>query len=269
MVELRLVRPAYEYRHHYRYPHRHHGNALLLSRSGSFHDTFLDRSVVIDQAEDSTVAWYTHLPPARPDGNPKLWKPEQQFQANVPVGYFAMIFLLLASFNHLWVSTIGWNTYLQNLSLGRNPVRWFEYGFSASLMHVHVAMLAGTMDLHLCFLIFGLTMSTMAFGYLTEPTEKGGEPLPRAFWLGFVPYVYQWLVIYCYFFTAVSRGNPPGFVWAIIIIILILDLAFAVNMYLNLYRINKWSSFLYTEIAYCVLSLTSKQLLAWLNYGGN
>ncbi len=220
------------------------------------------------QQSDATVAWYTHLPPARPEGNIKLWAPGQQYQADVPVGYFAMIFLLLAGLNHLFVCTVWWSSYLRNISVGRNPVRWFEYSVSASLMHVHVAMLAGCMDLHICFLIFGLTMCTMYFGWLAEPKEGGGAPDVRAFWAGFAPYIWQWAVVFCYFFTSVSKGSPPGFVWAIIFIITILDFSFAVNMYLNLYRTSKWASFVYTEVAYCVLSLVSKQLLAWLNYGG-
>lgn len=217
---------------------------------------------------DATVPWYSSLPGARPDGSPKNWTPILKKHTDVVVGWFAFIFLILASLNHLYVSTIGWESYIRNLTIGRNPVRWFEYSFSASFMHVHVAMLAGMMDEHMCFLVFGLTQTTMIFGYFAEPDAKGRKSSTVAFWLGFLPYAYQWLVILCYFFSAVSRGSPPGFVWAIIFIIGILDVGFAVNLYLNLIGFGKWSSFIHTEIVFCLLSLTSKQLLAWINYGG-
>ena len=48
---------------------------------------------------------------------------------------------------------------------------------------------------------------------------------------GFIPHAFNWLVIICYFFVGVSRGSPPGFVWAIIFILFILDITFAVNQY--------------------------------------
>lgn len=38
-------------------------------------------------------------------------------------------------------------------------------------------------------------------------------------------------MIICYFFVGVSRGSPPAFVWAIIFILFILDITFAVNQY--------------------------------------
>lgn len=240
-------------------------NALL----GLFHGaTAIAMGVLVDtQLSDATVPAFSHLPGKRPDVPGVLWLPQQKLQRQVIVGYFAAAFLALASLNHLWVTTVGWPQYLANLRLGRNPVRWFEYSFSASLMHVHVAMLSGSMDVHVNFLIFGLTMTTMIFGWLGEPDAAGKRVRGSfdAFFAGFVPYTFQWLVIFCMFFTAVTQADPPDFVWAIIFVILALDLSFAVNMYLNL--ANK-VSFLQAELIYCVLSLTSKQLLAWINYGG-
>jgi hypothetical protein len=218
----------------------------------------------------STVPWYSNLPLPRPTEEDFYeWGPDARKQTSVPVGYFSSAFLALACVNHLVSSTLMWKTYKQNLVLHRNPIRWFEYGFSAGLMHVHVAMICGIMDVHQCFLIFGLTMTTMLFGYFAEPShEVSGNSDIRAFWAGFIPYTFQMSVMMCYFFYALSRGSPPHWVYAIWFIILGLDLSFAVNMFLQLNQIGWWDDYIHVEISFCILSLTAKQLLAWINYGG-
>jgi hypothetical protein len=113
---------------------------------------------------------------------------------------------------------------------------------------------------------------------------------------GFVPHLGAWLITLCYFFESVSRGDPPGFVWAIIFIIFFLvraastavccvscaaidvsdvamhvqDNTFAVMLWLQW---GEWGIFkenyVLGEIGFMILSLTSKQLLAWINYGGS
>lgn len=55
---------------------------------------------------------------------------------------------------------------------------------------------------------------------------------------------------------------------AIIIILFVLDGSFALNMYLQLKEIGPFSDYLYGEMGYIILSLTAKQLLAWINFGG-
>jgi len=218
----------------------------------------------------NTIPWYSHLPLPRPsDEHPVAWAPDPKKQASVPVGAFSAIFIALAALNHLVTATFMWSSYTQNLRFRRNPIRWFEYSFSASLMHVHVAMLSGVMDVHLCFLIFGLTMTTMMCGYLAEPSASPtSKPHMRAFWAGFVPWFYQWLVIACYFFYSLTKGDPPKWVYSIWFIILCLDLSFAINMFFQLKEWSWWSDYIHAELGYCLLSLTAKQLLAWINYGG-
>lgn len=214
--------------------------------------------------ERATVPLLSHLPGKRPLTDPRLWRTEEVLQGQVQVGHFATAFLALAALNHWYTVSWGWESYQWNVGQGRNPIRWLEYAFSASLMHVHVAMLSGCMDIHTLFLIFGLTATTMTFGWLAEPTSQRPKSV-TPFWTGFVPYTFQWLVIFCVFFSAVSKSNPPDFVWAILFIILILDLSFALNMYLYL---SDQITFPQCELVYGVLSLVSKQSLAWINYGG-
>jgi hypothetical protein len=89
------------------------------------------------------------------------------------------------------------------------------------------------------------------------------------FIFGFVPHIAAWAITTCYFFHGVSNGDPPGFVWAIIFIVFFLDLAFAIVQFLQFKRVKCVTGFGKAEFAYIVLSLTSKQLLAWIQFGGS
>ncbi|EGD77489.1 hypothetical protein PTSG_08586 [Salpingoeca rosetta] len=206
-------------------------------------------------------------------GNPEEWAPVVSNKGRSVVGYYSGIFLLLAALDHLLVATVLRRSYEDYLKLAQNPYRWIEYSLSASVMRVQIAQLSGVLDLHLLIAIFGLTMSTMLFGLTQEITTHHlqGQPEKKTlvpFWCGFIPHVISWAIVTSYFFQGVSTGDPPGFVWAIIFILFFCDLTFAINMFLQLKEIGKWKDYLYGEIVYLVLSLTAKQLLAWINYGG-
>lgn len=195
----------------------------------------------------------------------KEYDPHINSLVNVPIGYFSAMFLLLAAVNHIYVATLGHPGYMEGLKEHRNTYRWMEYGLSASLMHVMIAMLCGVCDVHLLVAIFGLTMTTMTFGYMQERTH---DPDLKPFWLGCVPHVFNWAIIASYFFHGVAESKPPVFVWTIIFFIFSLDASFAINQYLQQKEIGKWSDYEYGEVGFIVLSLVSKQLLAWVNYGG-
>eukprot|EP00887_Chlorella_sp_A99_P006951 scaffold2.g6951.t1 len=112
---------------------------------------------------------------------------------------------------------------------------------------------------------------------------------PFAF--GCWPFLAVQAVTACYFFQAVSNGDPPAFVWSIFWILLVLYVLFAVNQALQfkqasgLHRsageggwsglashklgtVRGWRGFALAEFYYILLSLTAKQLLAWVTYGG-
>ncbi len=88
------------------------------------------------------------------------------------------------------------------------------------------------------------------------------------FWLGFIPHLASWAVVICYFAVSVKRGSPPKWVYAIIVIVFLIDLTFAINQWLQFKAVRAWRGFAKAEFFYIILSLTSKQLLAWINYGG-
>jgi hypothetical protein len=59
----------------------------------------------------------------------------------------------------------------------------------------------------------------------------------------------------------------PKFVYGIFISIFIFFNLFAVNQYLQYKKAGKWSSYMYGERTYLILSLTAKSALAWQIYG--
>jgi hypothetical protein len=86
------------------------------------------------------------------------------------------------------------------------------------------------------------------------------------FIMGCIPHLFAWSLVACHFFETVSNGDPPKFVWAIIFILFFLDALFAVVQVLQFS--GRIKGFAQAEFAYIILSLTSKQLLAWIQFGG-
>lgn len=115
-------------------------------------------------------------------------------------------------------------------------------------------MLSGVGDIHILWGIFGLTFVTMIFGLMFERENayrrlNGQNIRWLAFWLGFIPHMFAWATVLCYFFRAMTVGDPPAFVWAIIIIEFFLDLTFAVNLFLQW---CKFSDYLKVRMMQCV-----------------
>lgn len=193
---------------------------------------------------------------------------------NTIPGYYSAVFLLLAALDHLLVASVLRAYYERCLAQACNPIRWIEYSISASVMHVMVGQLSGVLEIHLVIGIAALTGVTMVFGYFQEKmnSDRLGDVARKTFvpfWIGMVPHLANWGIISSYFFYSLHKGDPPDFVYAILIVISLLDSSFALNMYLQQKEIGRWRSYVFGEVAFVVLSLTSKHLLAWLNFGGS
>jgi hypothetical protein len=206
--------------------------------------------------KDSRFPWYTDFAKSWRASSPDFYVPDAREVADMPIGYYSALFLWLSAFNHFLTALPGgWQLYKYWLQRNQNHFRWLEYSVSASIMHVMGAQLSGATEIHLLFAIFVLGATTMIFGSMHErcvasthdthnttrhTTRHNTTPHDRANWKyygysskerprnwqplisGFVPHLGGWLIILCYFFQAVSRGDPPGFVWAIIFIIFFL-----------------------------------------------
>jgi hypothetical protein len=225
---------------------------------------------------DKTWSVYSAFPiSAQPDadGNPFLGL-ESKEQGSFAIGYLSGAFLLLSCLDHLIVCTVGKKAYEKGLSKNYNIFRWVEYMISASLMRVLIGILSGVLDVQLIFQIFGMTLITMIFGLIfeLENSERrlGDNVKWYLFWLGFIPHAFGWATVICYFLFSVINGDPPAFVYSIIFIIFLLDLTFPIFLGLQWRGKGRFRSYANGEIAFIILSFTSKNLLAYINFfGGN
>lgn len=209
---------------------------------------------------DAKAPVFTFFPAPRNTTTP--WTYEAKHVGNFPVGAWSGVFLFLSAADHAY-AVIWRRAYWNNQKARRNPARWLEYSVSASLMHVMVAQLCGVMDLHLLLAIFGLTAACMVCGFLQEISTGHWFPFAAGCW----PWVVQWAIIAAYFGVAAERSNPPTFVYAIIVVEIVLDSLFALAMIYQQW-VHSDERYVWGELLFIILSFTAKQALAWINLFG-
>lgn len=197
--------------------------------------------------------------------------PAPRLLIELPFGPAVAAFLLISAVAHGYLATIGFERYGRDLRRGMNPVRFYEYALSSSLMIVLIGMLTGLWDLGAIVLIFALNATMNLFGILME---LHNQHTPRTDWTAFVygcvAGVVPWVVIFLYFYGAVNSGDqgPPAFVYAIVPTLFVFFNIFAVNMVLQYRRVGPWRDYVYGERAYIVLSLAAKSVLCWMIWTG-
>ncbi|GIU96274.1 MAG: hypothetical protein KatS3mg013_0077 [Actinomycetota bacterium] len=197
--------------------------------------------------------------------------PRLETLAEVRIGPLVAAFLFLSALAHLSVaSPAGFRRYAANVERGINPARWIEYSVSASLMIVVIAMLVGIYDVASLILILALNATMILFGWLMELHNQTTERTNwTAFWFGSFAGAIPWVAIGLYLFGAGDEGGgPPGFVYAIFASIFVFFNVFALNMVLQYRKVGPWRDYAFGELAYIVLSLVAKSLLAWQVFAG-
>lgn len=197
--------------------------------------------------------------------------PNPQLLYNLPFGPAVAGFLLISAVAHLYLATIGYGRYVENLKKGMNPVRFYEYALSSSLMIVLIGMLNGILDLGAIILIFTLNAVMNLFGIMMELHNQHTQKTDwTAFIYGCIAGFVPWVVITLYFVGAVNSGTakPPAFVYVIVPTLFIFFNIFAINMVLQYKKVGPWRDYLYGERAYIILSLLAKSLLCWLIWTG-
>jgi len=134
-------------------------------------------------------------------------QPDTKLLYNLRFGPAVAAFLLISAVAHLYLATIGKKKYLENLSKGMNPTRFYEYALSSSLMIVLIGMLSGLWDLGAIILIFGINAMMNLFGIMMEYHNQHTE---KTNWISFiygsVAGIIPWIVIFLYFLGSVSGG---------------------------------------------------------------
>jgi len=190
---------------------------------------------------------------------------------DIPLGIGVALFLLLSAVAHFSLSTFGYKWYAKVLTKGMNPVRFYEYALSSSLMIVLIGMLTGIWDLGAIILIFGINAMMNLFGIMMEYHNQYTSKTDwTAFIYGCIAGILPWIVIFIYFYSAVNSGDakPPAFVYAIIPTLFVFFNIFAINMVLQYKKVGKWKDYLFGERVYIILSLSAKTVLCWLIWTG-
>ena len=197
--------------------------------------------------------------------------PNTQLFYELPFGPAVAMFLLISAVAHFYLATIGYGRYVENLQKGMNPVRFYEYALSSSLMIVLIGMLIGLWDLGAIILIFTLNATMNLFGIMMELHNQNTKKTNwTAFIYGCIAGFVPWVVIMLYFVGAVNSGDakPPGFVYAIIPTLFVFFNIFAINMVLQYKKVGPWKDYLFGERVYIILSLSAKSVLCWLIWTG-
>lgn len=197
--------------------------------------------------------------------------PNNQLLYDLRFGPAVAVFLLLSAVAHFYLATIGYRRYEMNLKKGMNPVRFYEYALSSSLMIVLIGMLVGIWDLGTLILMFGINAMMNLFGIVMELHNQTTQRTDwTAFIYGSIAGIFPWIVIVLYFVGSItsSGAEPPAFVYAIIPTIFVFFNIFAVNMVLQYKKVGRWADYLYGERVYIVLSLVAKTALAWQIFAG-
>jgi hypothetical protein len=197
--------------------------------------------------------------------------PQPELFYELRFGPAVALFLLISAVAHFFLATIGYNSYVRNLVKGMNPIRFYEYALSSSLMIVLIGMLSGLWDLGAIILIFGLNAMMNLFGIMMElHNQNTAKTNWTAFIYGCIAGIIPWIVITIYFVGAVNSGEakPPDFVYAIIPTLFVFFNIFAINMVLQYKKVGRWKDYLFGERVYIILSLTSKSILAWIIWAG-
>jgi hypothetical protein len=185
---------------------------------------------------------------------------------DVSIAWAAAVFLFLSALFHLIVATVGRTTYENELSKEQNRFRWVEYSISSTVMILTISIIFGIGDIAGLLGIAGANIAMILFGWLMEVANKPGKEVWwTPFWFGCIVGIIPWIGLLIYLLG--PGDDMPKFVYGIFISIFIFFNLFAVNQYLQYKKVGKWSSYLYGERTYLILSLTAKSALAWQIYG--
>jgi hypothetical protein len=197
--------------------------------------------------------------------------PDLKLAGELRFGPAVAVFLLISAIAHFFLATIGNKLYVANLKKGMNPVRFYEYALSSSVMIVLIGMLVGIYDLGAIILIFGINAMMNLFGIMMELHNQNTQKTDwTAFIYGSVAGIVPWIVIVLYFVGSLTGdgGKPPAFVYAIIPTLFVFFNIFAVNMVLQYKKVGPWKDYLFGERVYIILSLAAKTVLAWIIFAG-
>lgn len=195
-------------------------------------------------------------------------RPVTETLVDLPIVVVAPVFLLLSALFHFLIASPFYvRRYEANIRKGMNPMRWWEYAFSSSLMLAVLLMMGGLNDLPSVVFVFSLNLIMNLMGLMMELYNQGREkvswlPYNIGVFAGIVP----WIIGGLYFWVSTSNiaDSIPWYAKAGFLLTFVFFNSFAVNMWLQYKKLGKWKKYEYGERGYIVLSLVAKSSLGWV-----
>jgi hypothetical protein len=195
-------------------------------------------------------------------------RPVSETLFEFPIALIAPIFLLLSAAAHLFISApIYVRRYEQNIEQGINPIRWWEYAISSSLMLVVLLMLGGLVEISSIVFIFTLNFIMNLMGLMMEKYNQLTKTISwLPFNIGVLAGIVPWIMGGLYFWVSTSNiaDSIPVYARFGFLLTFLFFNSFAINMWLQYKKIGRWKVYAYGEKAYIVLSLVSKSALGWI-----
>jgi hypothetical protein len=232
---------------------------LLLSQTRNFG---ISTSFLNVDAVQSTTTGNLVLAPAT----------EHLFDLNL--AYLVAAFLLIAAVMHLLAASLVREQYDAWLKNRQSPLRWIDFSFSASFMLVAMAVAVGMYDAVSLLLVFGLGWAMHMIFMALEPAGPPKGKAASSQWLGYGVAIVAGclpllaILLYLLFANVNGTGHLPGFVYPMIISVLVLCGGLAGNLFLYLRQTGPWKQYLFTERNFIVLGLVVKSALAWQLFFG-
>eukprot|EP00611_Tribonema_gayanum_P020336 TRINITY_DN3689_c0_g1_i3.p2 TRINITY_DN3689_c0_g1~~TRINITY_DN3689_c0_g1_i3.p2 ORF type:complete len:192 (+),score=65.99 TRINITY_DN3689_c0_g1_i3:565-1140(+) len=187
----------------------------------------------------------------------------------MPIAVISGVTLLLGAIYHLLVALPLRPQYERLISRNQVPFRWVELAFTIPLLRVQLAVLCGIGDIHILWGLFGLAHAAMLLALLFE--RENGDRRNRgrrvtwvALVMAFVPQLFSWATVLCYFAHSVAHGGRPATIWAALLVSMLAEILAAANVVMQ-WRV--YNDFLKGEVMWIVLSFVYRQLFTWLAFG--
>lgn len=189
--------------------------------------------------------------------------------SGIYIVYLAIAFLFITSIFHLYYSRSV--SYLNNIKSGYQPIRWIEYGITATIMGFIVAVVSGVRDIYLLAALTIIVFAVMTTGYFFEIFFNfySNSLIPIA--IGFVLLIVYSIIVFLVYRDEASKVEdlPKWITWAVIGTLIAFGIfgIIPIIQYFGLPFINKWR-FIWSEYGYIFLSATAKLFLGGLlGYG--
>ena len=233
-------------------------SSLHLASTLAFVFQLVQGAALIIVAMNSRNRWYWYTSFPNNEDEAPGHQPELNEVASFAIEWLSPVFIFMSGVEHL-STLIFRETYEWYLKRNQNPFRWFEYTFSASLMRVMIAQLAGVTDIHLLFSIFVLASLTIQCGATCESVNAkaradGLEMHWRPFFTAWISQIACWGIIFSYFINGVNTGGMPPLVWVIVILLFFLDSTFAILFSLQWLKIPPFDGTSLTMLEYNYVS---------------